>query len=61
MIDLKNPKDNPREFKVGEKVRIYNDEKEEFGVFDDIDENGFLKLKSNNGYITIHSGEMHLS
>ncbi len=45
---------------IGEKVRIFSDEKEEFGVFDDLDENGFLLLKTNTGIKTIHYGEVSL-
>jgi len=42
---------------IGEKIRIIEDEKEEFGVFEDLDENGFLILKSKTGTKTIHYGE----
>lgn len=45
---------------IGEKIRVYDDDKEEFGVFDDIDENGFLILKSKSGSKTIHYGEVSL-
>jgi BirA family biotin operon repressor/biotin-[acetyl-CoA-carboxylase] ligase len=46
---------------IGEKVRVVDDEKEEFGVFDDLDEKGFLILKSKTGSKTIHYGEVSLS
>lgn len=45
---------------IGEKVRVFDDEKEEYGVFDDLDENGFLILNLKNGSKTIHHGEISL-
>lgn len=45
---------------IGEKVRVIDDEKEEYGVFDDIDDNGFLILKSKTGSKTIYHGEVSL-
>ena len=36
-------------------------EMEEYGVFDDLDENGFLILKLKNGSKTIHHGAVSLS
>jgi BirA family biotin operon repressor/biotin-[acetyl-CoA-carboxylase] ligase len=46
---------------IGGKVKVFNDEKEEFGIFDDIDENGFLVLKSKSGAKTIYHGDVSLS
>lgn len=45
---------------IGEKVHVIDDEKEEYGVFDDIDDNGFLILKSKTGSKTIYHGEVSL-
>ena len=45
---------------IGEKVKIEDDKAAKFGIFDDIDENGFLILKRGEEYETIHFGDASL-
>jgi len=45
---------------IGEKVKIIQDKKTKFGIFDDIDHNGFLILKTREGYEKIHYGDISL-
>lgn len=45
---------------IGEKIKIIDGENEHFGIFEDIDENGFLLLKEQSGVIKIHSGDVSL-
>ncbi len=45
---------------IGEKVKIIQGEKSKFGIFDDIDHNGFLILKTKDGYEKIHFGDISL-
>jgi BirA family biotin operon repressor/biotin-[acetyl-CoA-carboxylase] ligase len=62
---LKNPEDILNNWRskckmIGEKVKIINGDKEIYGVFDDIDENGFLLLKEMDGVKRVHSGDVSL-
>lgn len=43
---------------IGERISIIEDEKEIFGIFDDIDENGFLLLKTKDKIEKIHYGDV---
>jgi len=45
---------------VGEKVKVESDKETKFGIFDDLDENGFLVLKSADGNEKIHFGDVSL-
>jgi BirA family transcriptional regulator, biotin operon repressor / biotin---[acetyl-CoA-carboxylase] ligase len=45
---------------IGEKVRIVDDDKIKTGVFEDIDDNGFLILKQNDKTEKIHYGDVSL-
>ncbi|MFC2083415.1 biotin--[acetyl-CoA-carboxylase] ligase, partial [Bacteroidota bacterium] len=45
---------------IGEKVVIYDDKSEEFGIFEDIDENGLLLLRQKEALKTIHLGDVSL-
>lgn len=45
---------------IGEKISVVEDEKTKYGIFDDIDENGFLLLKSNDKIERIHYGDVSL-
>jgi BirA family biotin operon repressor/biotin-[acetyl-CoA-carboxylase] ligase len=45
---------------IGEKVKVVSDSVTKFGIFDDLDENGFLILKSNNKIEKIHFGDVSL-
>ena len=45
---------------IGEKVKIIEDDNIISGIFDDIDENGFLVLKQNNKTEKIHYGDVSL-
>ncbi|MBU0474928.1 MAG: biotin--[acetyl-CoA-carboxylase] ligase [Bacteroidetes bacterium] len=43
---------------IGEKIKVQDGEKEFFGIFEDIDENGFLLLKDLKGTKKIFSGDV---
>ena len=45
---------------LGEKIKIAAGETTKFGIFEDIDEQGFLILKTQNGKEKIHFGDMSL-
>ena len=45
---------------IGEKVKIVDGEEEMYGIFEDIDENGFLLLKEMNGVKKIFNGDVSL-
>jgi len=45
---------------IGEKVKIVNGDKETYGIFEDIDENGFLLLNESDGVKRVHSGDVSL-
>lgn len=60
---LKNPEDIISDWKercrsLGEKIIIEDENIEKFGVFENIDEEGFLLLKTNNGIEKISFGEV---
>ena len=45
---------------IGEKVKIVDDDTSKFGVFEDIDKNGFLILKQEDKLEKIHFGDVSL-
>ena len=46
---------------IGDKISITEGEEVKYGIFEDVDENGFLLLKDNNGRIEkIHYGDVSL-
>jgi biotin-(acetyl-CoA carboxylase) ligase len=45
---------------IGEKIKIVDGDKEYFGVFEDIDDNGFLILSGRDGIKTIYNGDVSL-
>ena len=45
---------------IGEKISIIENDKEIFGTFEDLDENGFLLLKTKNKTERIHYGDVTL-
>ncbi len=45
---------------IGERISIHENDKEIFGIFDDIDENGFLLLKTKDKIERIHFGDVSL-
>ncbi len=45
---------------IGEKISIISEEKTKYGIFDDIDDNGFLMLNSNGKIERIHYGDVSL-
>ncbi len=45
---------------IGKKIKIKQDEKEIFGIFEDIDKNGFLILKMGNEKKILHFGDIIL-
>lgn len=45
---------------IGEKISVVENDKEVFGIFDDIDEEGFLLLKTKNKIEKIHFGDVSL-
>ncbi|RMD49404.1 MAG: biotin--[acetyl-CoA-carboxylase] ligase [Ignavibacteria bacterium] len=45
---------------IGEKVRIITDEGEQFGKFEDVDENGYLMLRKGDKIEKIHYGDITL-
>ena len=45
---------------IGERISIVENDKEIFGIFDDIDENGFLLLKTKDKIEKIHYGDVSL-
>lgn len=45
---------------IGEKIIIVEGDEEKFGVFEDIDDNGFLLLKSRDNRVTIYHGDVSL-
>ena len=45
---------------IGEKISITDDDNTKYGIFDDIDENGFLLLKNRNRIEKIHFGDVSL-
>jgi BirA family biotin operon repressor/biotin-[acetyl-CoA-carboxylase] ligase len=46
---------------LGEKIKIRENEEELFGVFEDVDENGYLILKTKGELRTIHSGDVSIN
>lgn len=45
---------------IGEKISIIDDEIIKYGIFDDIDENGYLLLRTKKGIEKIHFGDVSL-
>lgn len=45
---------------IGERISISDSGIEKFGIFDDIDSNGFLLLKTKDGIEKIHAGDVSL-
>lgn len=45
---------------IGGKIQIETDDKLEFGIFDDVDENGFLLLKQGDKIKKIHYGDIQM-
>ena len=45
---------------IGEKIKIVEDDKIKLGIFDDIDENGFLILKQGDKKEKIYYGDVGL-
>jgi BirA family biotin operon repressor/biotin-[acetyl-CoA-carboxylase] ligase len=45
---------------IGEKISITENEKEKFGIFYDVDEDGFMILKTKDGMEKIHFGDVGL-
>ena len=45
---------------IGEKVKVISDDETKFGIFDDLDENGFLILKSAGKTEKVHFGDVSL-
>jgi BirA family biotin operon repressor/biotin-[acetyl-CoA-carboxylase] ligase len=45
---------------IGEKISILENDKEIFGIFDDIDDEGFLLLKTKDKIEKIHFGDVTL-
>lgn len=45
---------------IGEKISVIENESEKFGIFYDIDEEGFLLLKTRDGIEKIHYGDVSL-
>lgn len=45
---------------IGEKIKIESEKETKFGIFDDLDENGFLILKSGEKTEKIHFGDVSL-
>jgi BirA family biotin operon repressor/biotin-[acetyl-CoA-carboxylase] ligase len=45
---------------IGEKIHIVEDDKEKFGIFEDIDQNGFMLLKTKEGIETIQVGDISI-
>jgi BirA family biotin operon repressor/biotin-[acetyl-CoA-carboxylase] ligase len=45
---------------IGERISIIENEIEKFGVFYDLDEDGFLLLKTKEGIVKIHFGDVSL-
>jgi len=46
---------------IGEKISVTEDEKVKYRIFDDIDENGFLLLRSNKKIEKIYSGDVSIA
>jgi len=46
---------------IGEKISVTEDEKVKYGIFDDIDENGFLLLRINKKIEKIYSGDVSIA
>ena len=46
---------------IGEKISVTEDDKVKYGIFDDIDENGFLILKTKNKTEKIYSGDVSVA
>jgi BirA family transcriptional regulator, biotin operon repressor / biotin---[acetyl-CoA-carboxylase] ligase len=46
---------------IGDKISITEGEKVKYGIFEDIDENGYLLLKSDNKIEKIHFGDVSIS
>lgn len=46
---------------IGEKISVSDSEKTRYGIFDDIDENGFLILKTNKKTEKIYSGDVSIA
>ena len=45
---------------IGERISVKENEIEKFGIFHDLDEEGFLLLKTKNGIEKIHLGDVGL-
>ena len=45
---------------IGERISIVENEIEKFGIFYDIDEEGFLLLKTKDGIVKVHNGDVSL-
>jgi len=45
---------------IGEKIKVLSDDEEKFGIFEDVDENGFLVLKSGPNSEIINYGDVSL-
>jgi BirA family biotin operon repressor/biotin-[acetyl-CoA-carboxylase] ligase len=46
---------------LGEKITIKDGDEELYGVFEDVDENGYLILKTKDELRTIHSGDVTIN
>ncbi len=46
---------------IGDKISVTEDDKIKYGIFEDIDDNGYLLLKSNNKIEKIHFGDVSIS
>ena len=45
---------------IGERITVVNDSGMKDGIFEDIDKNGFLVLRSHNKTLTLHFGEVNI-
>ena len=45
---------------IGDRITVVNDGKTKKGVFEDIDDNGFLVLRSGDKTETLHFGELSI-
>jgi BirA family biotin operon repressor/biotin-[acetyl-CoA-carboxylase] ligase len=46
---------------IGDKISVSEDDKIKYGIFEDIDDNGYLLLKSDDKIEKIHFGDMNIS
>ena len=43
---------------IGERISIVENDSEKFGIFHDLDDNGFLMLQTKHGIEKIHFGDV---